>query len=69
MTPKALSRELEFMECDSCRAKPGSPQLCTGCLNNREVIEKLKPEINPFTNKNIHFHGVHPCYNNPCSWY
>ena len=28
-----------FMECDACRAKPGSPTLCAGCLHNREVIE------------------------------
>lgn len=27
-----------FMECDTCRAKPGSPPLCAGCLHNREVI-------------------------------
>lgn len=30
----------EFMECDSCRAKPGSPQLCKGCLHNRALISK-----------------------------
>lgn len=29
---------LEFMECDTCRAKPGSPPLCRGCLHNRNVI-------------------------------
>lgn len=37
-----MHKELEFMECDSCRAKPGSPQLCTGCLHNRSAIEKMK---------------------------
>lgn len=31
----------EFMECDTCRAKPGSPALCRGCLHNRQVIEEL----------------------------
>ena len=34
--------KLEFMECDSCRVKPGSPPLCAGCLHNREVIENLR---------------------------
>jgi len=32
----------EFMECDACRAKPGWPALCHGCLHNREVIGNLK---------------------------
>jgi len=30
------------MECDTCRAKPGSPTLCLGCLHNRNVIEQLE---------------------------
>lgn len=25
----------EWVECDTCTAKPGSPQLCAGCLANR----------------------------------
>ncbi len=33
----------EFVECDSCRAKPGTPVLCNGCLRNRATIEALKP--------------------------
>lgn len=32
----------EFLECDACRAKPGSPQLCSGCLHNRSLIQSLK---------------------------
>lgn len=32
---------LEFMECDTCRAKPGMPLSCQGCLHNRAVIGKL----------------------------
>lgn len=32
----------EFMECDTCRAKPGSPPLCAGCLHNRQAIDKLR---------------------------
>ena len=31
----------EFMECDTCRAKPGTPILCDGCLHNRAAIESL----------------------------
>ena len=32
----------KFMECATCAAKPGSPTLCPGCLNNRELIETLQ---------------------------
>lgn len=32
----------DFKECDTCRAKPGSPELCSGCLHNRDLIQKLK---------------------------
>jgi hypothetical protein len=39
---QATSKELTFVECDSCRRKPGSPALCAGCLHNRTVISKLK---------------------------
>lgn len=31
----------KFMECDTCRGKPGSPPLCKGCIHNRSLIEKL----------------------------
>lgn len=47
-TPSALVMEyitlpqLDFMECDSCRAKPGTPPLCRGCFHNRELISSLK---------------------------
>jgi hypothetical protein len=33
--------DLDFVECDSCRAKPGSPTLCNGCLNNRTAINLM----------------------------
>lgn len=36
-----LDIKLEFRECDTCRAKPGAPMLCQGCLHNRIVIERL----------------------------
>jgi hypothetical protein len=32
----------EFQECDTCRAKPGAPTLCLGCLHNRTVIDRLR---------------------------
>lgn len=35
----------DFMECDKCRSKPGSPTLCSGCLHNREVINRLRKEL------------------------
>lgn len=31
---------LDFMECDTCRAKPGTPVLCAGCLHNRAALGK-----------------------------
>lgn len=37
----------QFIECDTCRAKPGSPTLCAGCLNNRRVIEELTGRMTP----------------------
>jgi hypothetical protein len=34
-------RATDFMECDTCRAKPGSPPLCIGCLHNRSMMNNL----------------------------
>lgn len=36
---------LDFVECDSCRSKPGTPALCASCLHNREVIIVLKQTL------------------------
>ena len=36
---------MEFVECDTCRAKPGSPRLCDGCLSNRKVIGDLREAL------------------------
>jgi hypothetical protein len=33
---------LEFHECDTCAAKPGTPPLCDGCISNRNVITVLR---------------------------
>lgn len=38
-------KKLEFKECDTCRAKPGSPILCSGCRHNREVINKYQEKL------------------------
>jgi hypothetical protein len=32
----------DFVACDTCRAKPGAPELCYGCLQNRQLIGNLK---------------------------
>lgn len=34
-----------YEECDTCRKKPGSPTLCSGCLHNRHIISQLNDEI------------------------
>lgn len=34
-----------FVECDTCRAKAGSPQLCNGCLHNRSLLQKLEQAV------------------------
>lgn len=36
----------DFLECDTCRAKAGSPVLCRGCLHNRDLVERLKSKKN-----------------------
>ncbi len=33
------------MDCDSCRAKPGAPDLCGGCLNNRTLVGRQRAEL------------------------
>ena len=35
----------EYKECDTCSAKPGSPLLCSGCLNNRTIIQDLTTKL------------------------
>ena len=36
----------DFVECDECRRKPGSPPLCDDCLGRRAELEKTigKPQ-------------------------
>jgi len=38
--------DTEFVECDTCRKKEGSPILCEGCLKNRQIISNLVKYIN-----------------------
>ncbi len=43
-----MSGEIEamvFTECDTCRAKPGSPTLCSGCLANRNELDLARKII------------------------
>jgi hypothetical protein len=42
---KEAAQKSGFVECDSCRAKSGSPDLCSGCLSNRHLISQLKDII------------------------
>ena len=37
-----------FIECDTCKAKPGHPILCDGCLENRVTIEAMQKELDQF---------------------
>ena len=40
---------VEFAECASCAAKPGSPTLCPACLHNRTTINELRAECEALT--------------------
>ena len=43
-----IEREIdlgEFVECETCAAKPGSPPLCPSCLKNRETIGVLRGAV------------------------
>jgi len=41
---KTMGPVSPFQECDTCRAKPGAPTLCAGCLQNRESISQLSTD-------------------------
>lgn len=38
-------RRHEYVDCDACRAKPGMPTLCYGCLANRTTISDLRAAL------------------------
>ena len=42
--------EADFVECDTCRVKPGAPVLCGGCLANRRTIGALQAIVNDLGN-------------------
>jgi hypothetical protein len=43
--PAPESFRRRFMECDSCRGKPGMPILCVGCLQNRAALCAADDEL------------------------
>lgn len=42
---QANFERFEFVECDACASRPGSPSLCAGCLANRHVVGKLREAL------------------------
>lgn len=40
-----MSENIEFVECDECKRKSGTPILCEGCIANRDAIESLKEKL------------------------
>jgi hypothetical protein len=43
--PLVQVADIEFVECDACRTKPGAPRLCAPCQMNRASIELLKSRV------------------------
>lgn len=39
------NNDWKFQECDSCIVKPGSPDLCNGCIHNRKVISQFQSQL------------------------
>lgn len=35
----------DFVECDACARKSGTPTLCTSCLHNRRAIDRLRGRL------------------------
>lgn len=35
----------DFLECKQCKEKPGSPDLCAACVQNRKTINELTSRI------------------------
>lgn len=40
-----MTQRFDFIECDTCRKKPGSPELCYGCYRNRTTIDEMDDVI------------------------
>ena len=43
--PLVKPEGVEFIECDTCSAKPGSSVLCVGCQRNRAAVNLLKARV------------------------
>lgn len=43
-----MMKFLDFVECDACRGRPGTPPLCVGCLSNRQAISQLRDLVTKF---------------------
>lgn len=43
--PLVEVEDIEFVECDACMSKPGSPKLCVPCQVNRASIGLLKSRV------------------------
>lgn len=48
----------EFVECDTCRAKPGTPYLCRGCLANRDAFHKYYQLVRDLVIELEHSHNL-----------
>lgn len=44
----------EFVECPTCRAKPGTPALCRECLERRELYGVLRRLQDWYPNQLLH---------------
>lgn len=53
------SEQFEFQECPECSKKPGTPTLCSSCLNNRHIIQLLQEKLESKTNTDTYlFHVI-----------
>jgi len=43
-----------FCECETCRKKPGTPVLCSGCIANRRTIESFDRRLKEAASKMDH---------------
>lgn len=46
--PDGWAKDNEFMECESCRKKSGTPILCQACVHNRALIAHLQERVSEF---------------------
>ena len=53
---------LQFVECDTCRAKPGSPVLCYACLLNRQIIDHLRTKMETIDASNAAANVIEPVH-------